>query len=263
MYDLRHRNFGSSPILSIDQTTTSSASSTSGILQYETGFPSVRRNLKRKLFKAVSIIVLFLTISTSLLSRSVEEVLALLSEERHKIDRTPDKNIYLEQNQYLHQSNAAQLETEDGDAHLLSTSVIAPYKREDLAVLSAPIMTTGKTGISLPLEKTHNNDQEKTSSGAKHPLVLHYSWTQPALDISWNSCHLDVIHYYSDDDVDKFVQQYRPSFYSVFRTNLTKIEKVRRRKISLCHCPNNITTTHRRLMNLFSLFFIALFNFVS
>lgn len=257
MYDLRHRNFGSSPIPSIDQTTTSSASSTSGAFQYDTGFPGIRTNPRRKLFNAVSIIVLFLTIPALLLSRSVEDVLALLSEERHKVDRTPDKNIYLEHNQHLHQSNAAQLEMKDGDAHLLSASGVAPYKREDLAVLSTPIINAGKTGSSLPLEETHNNDQEKTRAGAKHPLVLHYSWTQPALDVSWNSCHLDVIHYYSDDDVDKFVQQYRPSFYSVFRTNLTKIEKVRRGKISSCHCPHSITTIHRRLMNLFSPFYVA------
>jgi hypothetical protein len=199
MHDLRHRNFGSSSIPTIDQTT-SSPSSTSGILQYETGNPVLRTKPRRILFyyflllpAVVSIIVLLRNAYTSISSRNVKEVVVSLSKERRDKDRTPDKNIYQEQLRFLHQSNTAQPEAkEEEDAYLLS-----------------------------------DNAQDKINVGAKHPLVLHYSWTQPSLDISWNSCHLDKIHYYSDDDVDAFVQQHRPSFYPVFRANLTKIEKVR------------------------------------
>ena len=199
MHDLRHRNFGSSSIPTIDQTT-SSPSSTSGILQYETGNPVLRTKPRRILFyyflllpAVVSIIVLLRNAYTSISSRNAKEVVVSLSKERRDKDRTPDKNIYQEQLRFLHQSNTAQPEAkEEEDAYLLS-----------------------------------DNAQDKINVGAKHPLVLHYSWTQPSLDISWNSCHLDKIHYYSDDDVDAFVQQHRPSFYPVFRANLTKIEKVR------------------------------------
>jgi hypothetical protein len=217
MHDLRHRNFGSSSIPTIDQTT-SSPSSTSGILQYETGNPVLRTKPRRILFyyflllpAVVSIIVLLRNAYTSISSRNAKEVVVSLSKERRDKDRTPDKNIYQEQLRFLHQSNA---------------NVLGPPK-EDFGVASATIGKTEKTRISLPLEETNNNAQDKIDVGAKHPLVLHYSWTQPSLDISWNSCHLDEIHYYSDDDVDAFVQQHRPSFYPVFRANLTKIEKVR------------------------------------
>jgi hypothetical protein len=260
MHDLRHRNFGSA-ISTIDQAT-SSPSSTSGILQYETGYPILRTKPRRILFyyylllpAAVSIIVLLRTISTSISSRNAEEGVISLSNERRNKDRTPDKNIYQEQLRFLHQSNAAQPEKEEGDAHLLSDSVIGPPK-EDSGVASATIGKTEKTGISLPLEETYYNDQDKTNAGAKHPLLLHYSWTQPSLDISWNSCHLDEILYYSDDDVDAFVQQHRPSFYPVFRTNLTKIEKVRQVSYHIAVC-------RRRMWLLFPLLCITSFNFVS
>jgi hypothetical protein len=121
-------------------------------------------------------------------------------------------------------------------------SITATLKNEDLKrnsrIASVPHSTSAeaatyaseeKGDADQSLDKAHNNDLEtkSTTTQQRNPFLLHYSWTQPSLDASWNRCHVDEIHYYTDDDIDHFVKKHRFSYYPIFKTKLSKIEKVR------------------------------------